>query len=226
MSPLYPITHIEPYVRPRWWERDVVSPLPTLPVPSGMHKRCTTHIKYTLSCRQFDRLLARSQGRCEACGCPPEESRFGTLAIDHSSKLGYWAVRGLLCTSCNSALNPWSVDIPRFRDYTRNAFYLTLLAEADVSAEHPPEPPRGSVVLDHGGRPWRHESTRSAKGGFAYQWFPRHRRYPQAPEDWAWITEHSGPHQLRLFVDDGSTPELLVKSRGVSSATQWLASIT
>jgi hypothetical protein len=194
-SILFP-TYIEPYAEPRWWTRDATSPMPIGPVPPGLHKRCETHVKYTLSCRQFDRLLARSGGYCEACGLPASTSRFGTLCIDHDHNLGDWAVRGLLCTACNAALHPGAVSLPKFRPYVQRSFYLTLLVEAGVTELRPPEPPLGAVVLDHGGRPWRHEPDYLP----GLRWYPRHRHYPQSPRSWDWLLNRVGPLHLRLYV--------------------------
>jgi hypothetical protein len=194
-SILFP-KYIEPFAEPRWWKRDIASPLPNGPVPPGLHVRCATHVKYALSCRQFDRLLARSGGCCEACGMPAAENRFGTLCIDHEHDLGDWAVRGLLCTPCNAALHPGAATQPRFRAYVRRSFYLTLLAEAAVTELKPDEPPLGTVMLDQGGRPWRHEPDCLP----GLRWYPRHRHYPQSPRSWGWLLKRVGPLYLRPHI--------------------------
>lgn len=194
---LFP-TYVEPFVEPRWRERDVTSPLPDVPVPPGLHQRCATHVKYTLSCRQFDRLLARSGGRCEVCMVEAARERFGVLSIDHAHNLGKWAVRGLLCNRCNTTLDA-QADLAIYRDYLRRSFYLTLLAEARVMDLSPAEPPKGAVVLDHGGYPWRREVDFLP----GLRWYPRHRRAVQSPETWEWLIAKSGPHRLVTY----STPE-------------------
>ncbi|GAB7044903.1 endonuclease domain-containing protein [Catenuloplanes indicus] len=194
---LFPTAFIPPHVEPRWWERDATSPEPTRNVTAAEHGQCPTHVKYALTCRQFDRLMARADNHCEACGSAPENSRFGRLAIDHVTKLGWWAVRGLLCTACNAALHVGALGLPRFREYVSNAFYLTLLAEAKVT-DHVAEPPLGAVVLDAGGRPWRREQPARWPWTSEHRWMPRHRRYPQAPETWEWLTSRNGPHHLRV----------------------------
>jgi hypothetical protein len=195
-SILFP-TYIEPFVAPRWWERDTTSPAPDGAVPQGMHSRCATHVKYALTCRQFDRLLARSRGRCEACGASAGQERFGVLSIDHEHGLGRWAVRGMLCNVCNTALHPRSAVLPTFSEYLQRSFYLTLLAESSISDLSPIEPPLGTVVLDHGGYPWRREHDYFP----GIRWYPRHCRHPQSPESWEWLVKRSGPHKLTVYAD-------------------------
>lgn len=58
-----------------------------------------------MTCRQFDSLHAQAGGSCQICRTPEHEAPAGVLQIDHDKKLGYWAVRGLLCVTCNSAIS-------------------------------------------------------------------------------------------------------------------------
>lgn len=63
------------------------------------HAACT-HRNYNLTCEQFeDDLLAFAGYACQRCG--EATDRFH---IDHDHALGDWAVRGLLCPSCNALL--------------------------------------------------------------------------------------------------------------------------
>jgi hypothetical protein len=64
---------------------------------------CATHLQYEMGCAEFDALQARAAGHCEACGVPAEMERRG-LVIDHDHRYGLGAVRGLLCSRCNSHL--------------------------------------------------------------------------------------------------------------------------
>jgi hypothetical protein len=176
--------YIEPVPPLQWWRADTTSPTPCGPVPSVGHENCR-HRAYRLTCRQYDRLLSRAAGRCEVCGLPDRENRKGKLYIDHVNDLGNWAVRGLLCLGCNAGLHLK----PMFKQYIGASFYLTLLAEAGVTSLKKPEPPFGSVVVDHASRPWRHED-----GG----WWPRHRRnLPARAESWGRLLYLNGPHNLR-----------------------------
>lgn len=71
----------------------------------SQHAFCLTHRQYRLNCADFEELIARATGRCEICGLPAERNHRGKLAIDHDHLLGRWAVRGLLCLSCNQFMH-------------------------------------------------------------------------------------------------------------------------
>lgn len=174
--------YIEPYAPPNWWKKDAAN---------ESHGACEGHIKYTLTCGQYERLLARARHECEVCHLPAAANAFGRLYIDHVNELGDWAVRGLLCLGCNAALSPGAIRKQQFADYAAQPFYQVLLDEAGVTDLSPVEPRLGAVVLDHGGRPWRHEP-----GG----WWPRHRRYPQSPRTWKWLLFKVGPHNLKMHM--------------------------
>lgn len=62
------------------------------------HTSCT-HKQYAVSCVEFNALAATAGGCCQMCQTPT-----APLVIDHDHALGMWAVRGLLCTSCNVTL--------------------------------------------------------------------------------------------------------------------------
>lgn len=166
-----------PYWPPlRWWS-DVMGPV--------RHDRCT-HRKYLLTCSQYETLLSRSAGKCEICGFPAEENPGGKLYIDHDHALGIWAVRGLLCQLCNTALR--SPESRTELGYATAAFYLTLAAKAGVAEA--PEPSLLSVVRDHAQRPWRREQE---------GWWPRFPRAAQHiyPVSWVRLISLYGPHNLR-----------------------------
>lgn len=74
---------------------------PTPAVITNLHSTCQ-HKRYRMLCDEFDLLILRSGGRCEICDIPGEDSPYGRLFIDHDAWLGWWAVRGLLCGTCNS----------------------------------------------------------------------------------------------------------------------------
>jgi hypothetical protein len=58
-----------------------------------------------MECVEFEALRARAAGCCEACGVLEEEAGLGRLIIDHDHRYGREAVRGLICSSCNSQLS-------------------------------------------------------------------------------------------------------------------------
>ena len=62
------------------------------------------HKHYSLSCEEFEDLLRRANHGCEICKRPGVETGHKKLFIDHDPRIGLWAVRGLLCASCNSKL--------------------------------------------------------------------------------------------------------------------------
>lgn len=69
--------------------------------PTPGHETCH-HRLYALTCNQFEALLARAAGRCELC-CKPAAAEYnGKLVIDHESRIGWEAVRGMLCQKCNA----------------------------------------------------------------------------------------------------------------------------
>lgn len=62
------------------------------------HPYCS-HVNYALSCAEFDGLITLARGCCMIC------KEFATpLCVDHDHGLGRWAVRGLVCRSCNQQL--------------------------------------------------------------------------------------------------------------------------
>lgn len=59
--------------------------------------------RYGITVGEFDQMLAEQDGVCVVCGISGAEgSRFGVLVVDHDHQTG--AVRGLLCSKCNSGI--------------------------------------------------------------------------------------------------------------------------
>jgi hypothetical protein len=69
--------------------------------PTRGHETCHHRI-YSLTCTAYETLLARSAGRCELCSKSATEEYNGKLVIDHESRIGWEAIRGLLCQKCNA----------------------------------------------------------------------------------------------------------------------------
>jgi hypothetical protein len=67
------------------------------------HKTCH-HSSYRLTCDDYEELWAHAGGRCEICRRTPEETPDKQLVIDHAGEYGFFAVRGLLCSKCNSLM--------------------------------------------------------------------------------------------------------------------------
>jgi hypothetical protein len=88
--------------------------------PEIGHKVCMNHQRYHMSCDDLRHLLARSGGVCEICGTAARRKTH--LCIDHDHERGNWAVRGLLCTTCNLTIDNSKI---RNRFPSRAESYLT-----------------------------------------------------------------------------------------------------
>jgi hypothetical protein len=84
------------------------------PKPKG---RSCSHRRYKLSCDDYDALVLHARGRCQICRRKGEETGHGYLVVDHDDKLGYSAVRGLLCNTCNSQLAYFNLPEESMRAY-------------------------------------------------------------------------------------------------------------
>lgn len=114
-------------------------------VPRMRRTPCVGHSSrhwfYKLTCTDFDQLLKRSKGRCELCR---DSAR--RVVFDHDHVLGLWAVRGLLCYSCNQDVivlervqrNPHPLPLysGEQRRYLAKSFYFRLARYGDLV---PPE---------------------------------------------------------------------------------------
>jgi hypothetical protein len=144
------------------------------------HATCR-HKDYRLTCQQYEDLLSACGRCCETCGRPSTEAPGGKLVIDHDAEVGDWAVRGLICQSCNIQIR---VDRPVpdwARVYLENQWYLRMLREANLSPECPPEPPLTCQRLqDFDGRIWwrRHDGWDAGhKKTRIHTWRDLHRRF-------------------------------------------------
>lgn len=173
-----------------WW---LVGDTGTRSMPA--HDVCT-HRKYRMTCAQYERLVDRAAGACELCADPGHlvTKRLnkgawpGRLYLDHDHNLGVWAVRGLLCARCNSAIEePENANLLAM--YSAKAFYRSVLAERDAASLMWTEPDLGDAVLDYADRRW----LRTTDG-----WIPRHKFSAPAKFalTWAEMVALSGPHNL------------------------------
>lgn len=104
---------------------------------------CSTHRLYGMECNEFDALHARSCGCCEVCGTPEEDAGLGRLVIDHDHRYGKEAVRGLICSSCNSRLSVLENYHPyralaaeqRFETYLGRAWFAQVSRQARLTGE-------------------------------------------------------------------------------------------
>jgi hypothetical protein len=141
------------------------------------------HRRYSLTCAQFDGLLAACACRCQTCGVPSPETSVGKLFIDHDGRIGMWAVRGLLCPRCNSQVR-YDLPVPDWAwAYVADPWYLRMLRAAGLSAEMP-EPTSG-LVRDFEGQLWRRVEDGWTKGGWL-----------RNPWPWSDVLRRFGPHHL------------------------------
>jgi hypothetical protein len=74
-----------------------------------------------MDCDEFDALWARAAGRCEICRVVWRFVVQQRLDIDHDPRKGDWAVRGLLCSRCNTGLGtPGQMVGPEVDAYLAN----------------------------------------------------------------------------------------------------------
>ncbi|MFI9598916.1 endonuclease domain-containing protein [Streptomyces sp. NPDC052043] len=167
---------------------------------TAMHQRPRKsrcgHRLYGLSCQDYDRLIAHANGACQICGAKPEQTGHGFLVVDHDDTVGQWAVRGLLCQDCNSAL-PMGAKPAWAADYLARPWWKLELARLGASAEPAPEPPIGSMVAVHGLNFRRDEDGWKHVAGFG-----------GTPRTWEELNRRYVPHRIEVLavpqVDDAS----------------------
>lgn len=88
------------------------------------HGRCGRHQTYDLSCDEFDWLLVRCDGQCEHCGVLEFETPHRQLHIDHDARVGWHAVRGMLCSRCNTNLDRGLLAADTAAAYLANPWWM------------------------------------------------------------------------------------------------------
>lgn len=81
------------------------------------HRNHDRHRRYGLTCDEYEELRRLANYACQVCGADEDRQPTGVLCIDHDATVGPWAVRGLLCNRCNSAL-----DMPALAGASRDAY--------------------------------------------------------------------------------------------------------
>lgn len=156
------------------------------------HAGCNVHRIHKLGCAQYEELLARSGQCCEICGLPGSQNTRGKLHIDH---LGHdWAVRGLLCNGCNTALNKGVAERNAHwaAEYLANSWWVKECERVGVPVELAPEPDYGSAIRDQFRVVWLREGDG--------KWRPRGRGRPGISwSSWEWLYEQRGPQNMALL---------------------------
>jgi hypothetical protein len=143
------------------------------------------HRRYLLTCAEYDELAAEYKGHCGICDVI-ERSRYGWLVIDHDPFIADWAVRGLLCTPCNTRISVGYATTEAEIAYLADPWYLRRLAVLGLGVEPPAEPPVG-VTLCVRGRPFLH----TADG-----WECQKRNGPRGALSWTVLHKRLGPLAL------------------------------
>lgn len=149
------------------------------------HENCR-HMDYLLGCNEYEVLLDRAHGLCEICEIPGFRNARRKLFIDHDSRIGRWAVRGLLCQNCNFDVQ--RLTGPEFDRYLARPFYLDVLRvhQAPLFLE---EPPIGSRVADSKGETWTHGKKEWSRPPSSYS-------RCSCCHDWRYLHYQNGPHVL------------------------------
>lgn len=93
---------------------------------------------YGISQSDYEQMLLDQGFCCKICGSKHQEKRGKRLHVDHCHTKGH--VRGLLCTSCNTALGKLRDDVVRLKaaikyledDIARHGYDDTQLDEANI----------------------------------------------------------------------------------------------
>ncbi len=121
----------------------------TLPAHGTCH-----HKSYRMTCDQHEALIAESEGECMACAKRVAHEPLGKLVIDHDYSYGPWAVRGLICSACNSLFLRDETGPNWAQPYLTDPWFLRELARLGLSPELPDEPSRDSYLRDFDNHIW------------------------------------------------------------------------
>lgn len=124
---------------------------------AATHAKPCAHIKYRMTCDEFDRLRDDVGDICQICGVSGPDTPHGALHIDHDASVGEWAVRGLLCSRCNTQLDSHVhvLDGNQVARYLSQPWHRARLEELGLPSGPVAEPPVGAAVRTRQGRVWR-----------------------------------------------------------------------
>jgi hypothetical protein len=111
-------------------------------------RKTCAHQTYALTCPEFDELCDWAGHSCQLCGSDGGPRR--RLVIDHDHGRGDWAVRGILCSECNTKLGRLennmkvTVDVEAARSYLANPWIDKVVDPAAMMLQ--PEPELGKTV--------------------------------------------------------------------------------
>jgi recombination endonuclease VII len=143
---------------------------------------------YLLSCAEYDVLVADHDARCAICRRTAGETSHGFLCIDHDPPVGDWAVRGLLCSSCNGRLSMSPGWRPEAEVYLAFPWYRQWLRERALPTAAQPEPPLGATIME-GHRSWRRTKYGWLRGDKTDRW---------CALSWEKLNQAYGPHRILI----------------------------
>ncbi|MFC0602248.1 endonuclease domain-containing protein [Streptomyces palmae] len=157
-----------------------------MPQHERLGGRPCSHARYRLSCADFDELMHQAEHRCQLCQRTAAETRHGHLVVDHDFRVGNWAVRGVLCSTCNGKIERADLEDPACAAYLGDPWYRRMLATRGLDQELA-EPPLGATVCA-GRRMWH----RTERGWSALD------RYRGSSMTWTQIYHRYGPHNITI----------------------------
>lgn len=150
------------------------------------HGQCQTHRRYDLTCAEIGELVEITGNRCQLCEATSDGKRWRMLFIDHDHSLGYWAVRGLLCSSCNTFIGGARKSEAIFPARP----WHEVLMERAGRPKHMPQPQVGGTVV-------------SASNGHVYwrgmdRWHRMNGVYQNMRYSWLGLTKRYSPRRLTI----------------------------
>lgn len=174
--------------------------LPALTLPEHeTHNHCL----YGMDCLQFEALLAACDQSCQSCGIASGSAGCRKLVIDHNHQVGDWAVRGMLCSRCNTGIR-YDQTTPEWAlPYLDDPWWPRLLADLGVAVEM--AEPGEERVTDFFGRLWFRRSNGWSTGLC--------RRGSDGAVQWAQLLRKFGPHNLTPVPAASRMPRVSVPRR-------------
>ena len=121
-------------------------------------RRASVKVSHGITEQQYMELLARQEGKCAICGRAPDENALRRrLAVDHCHESD--AIRGLLCSLCNSGLGSFGDNPALLR---KAADYIET---ADTGlVRRPTRGSRTSIDCEHAHAVEAHDRSRAQPG--------------------------------------------------------------
>jgi len=115
--------------------------------PVSYHHPCRHRTTYGMSCEEFEQMYTEANGACQICEIPGPYSTHGILVIDHDNAIGFRAVRGLLCATCNTFLGRSGfLNSGLILRYVQNAWHLTHRSGLKAPQVEVPDVPLDQVA--------------------------------------------------------------------------------